>query len=122
MVERLSYSHKDKARLALAMKVAAMSKCVTKHGAALYRGGSVLALGINTERNDHDFVEKSKILDICSTHAEMSALSRVKDAKGATIYVARVNRAGEARMSRPCAKCYRALEAAGVRRVVYTEG
>jgi hypothetical protein len=41
-------------------------------------------------------------------------------AKGSTIYVARVNQTGDSRMARPCPNCYEALLLAGVKRVVYT--
>jgi tRNA(Arg) A34 adenosine deaminase TadA len=41
-------------------------------------------------------------------------------AKGSTIYVARVNQTGAARMARPCPNCYEALLLAGVKKVVYT--
>jgi deoxycytidylate deaminase len=47
-------------------------------------------------------------------------LSRVADPRGATIYVARVNRTGEPRMSKPCSACARALKDAGVSKIIYT--
>lgn len=41
-------------------------------------------------------------------------------AKGGTIYVARVNGAGDPRMARPCDNCYEVLADAGVRKIIYT--
>jgi deoxycytidylate deaminase len=55
-----------------------------------------------------------------SVHAEVDALSRCNDPRGATIYVARVNKRGEERMSRPCISCEKALLEAGVKKVIYT--
>jgi hypothetical protein len=41
-------------------------------------------------------------------------------AKGGTIFVARVSQTGASRMARPCANCYETLLLAGVKKVVYT--
>lgn len=70
-------------------------------GAAVVRGGSVLAAACNHSRFGH-----------C---AEVRALGRVKDAAGATVYVARRNK----RLSRPCSRCWQYLRARGVREAVY---
>lgn len=40
--------------------------------------------------------------------------------QGATVYVARINRAGELRMARPCDSCLSVLTAAGARKIVYS--
>ena len=42
------------------------------------------------------------------------------DLKGATIYVARINRHGNPLYSRPCGTCREAIEQAGIRKIVYT--
>ena len=106
-------SNRDKSYLKLAAKIAQASDCVHKHGAVIIRGGSVLAVGINKW--------KSFSPEVGSTHAEMDALSRLRDAKGATIYVSRINRRGEPLLSKPCKECMESLEDAGIKRVVYTE-
>ena len=58
----------------------------------------------------------------CSVHAEVDALRNVKDAVGATVYVARINRQGEQRLSKPCLSCQQYLDKRGIKRVVYTTG
>jgi deoxycytidylate deaminase len=53
-------------------------------------------------------------------HAERDALSRVKDPRGATLYIAQVNRNGDEKMSRPCDACAELIAQAGIKAVVYT--
>jgi len=40
--------------------------------------------------------------------------------RGSDVYVARINREGEARISKPCPMCEAAMRHVGVRRVYYT--
>jgi tRNA(Arg) A34 adenosine deaminase TadA len=40
--------------------------------------------------------------------------------EGATIYVARVGKTGEFKMSKPCSMCHAAMKHVGIKRVVYT--
>ncbi len=104
----------------LAVNVAQSSECRMKHGAVVVRGGSVISVGINKNRNHPTVVSSEHIKTHCSVHAEIDALRKVKNAKGATIYVARVNRKGQDRLSRPCDRCHDAIRDAGIRKVVYT--
>ncbi len=104
----------------LAVNVAQSSECRMKHGAVVVRGGSVISVGINKNRNHPTVVSSEHIKTHCSVHAEIDALRKVKNAKGATIYVARVNRKGQDRLSRPCDRCHDAIREAGIRKVVYT--
>lgn len=91
----------------------------------MVRGGSVLSIGRNKWRNDNpssvvhnsDTNERNPNVSI---HAEIDALSRVTNPRGATIYVARTNRVGKPMLSKPCAACAEALEAAGISKIVYT--
>jgi deoxycytidylate deaminase len=106
--------------LDLAVNVAQSSECRMKHGAVVVRGGSVISVGINKNRNHPTVVSSEHIKTHCSVHAEIDALRKVKNAKGATIYVARVNRKGQDRLSRPCDRCHDAIRDAGIRKVVYT--
>lgn len=94
-----------------------------RHGAVLVRGGSVLSTGINRNRNHplvFDPIEDAR--DSASTHAEMVALRKRWPAtlRGATLYVARINKAGESRMSRPCNRCYMELVRAEIKEIVFT--
>lgn len=116
-------SRSQRSFLNLAMRAAESSDCQQRHGAIVVRGGSVLAIGVNKWRNDvtmagilHDEGRSSDV----SIHAEIDALSRVSNPRGATIYIARVNRRGKARLSKPCDNCAKALKNAGISKIVYT--
>lgn len=80
-------------------------------------GGRVQAMGVNQNTIDPFFHPDASRLSI---HAEEAALRRCKRTQGAVLYVARVNNAGEPRMSRPCKNCMPKLISAGIKRVVYT--
>lgn len=116
-------SNSQRSFLNLAMRAAESSDCQQRHGAIVVRGGSVLAIGVNKWRNDITMAgllhDQGRSTDI-SIHAEIDALSRVSNPRGATIYVARVNRTGKARLSKPCINCAKALKKAGVSKIVYT--
>lgn len=80
----------------------------------------MIATGVNKERNHPQIVSSEHIKTDCSVHAEIDAIKKVKDASGAVVYVARINRRGEARDSRPCNRCYSTLKSNGVKEIVFT--
>lgn len=105
------------------MKLAEKSQCRMRHGAVIVRSGSVLAAGLNRDRNHpmvFDPIEAAG--NSASTHAEMMALRKVRhrDLSNATIYVARINKVGQPMMSRPCNRCYLELFRAAIKEIVYT--
>lgn len=104
--------------LELAARIAATSDCRMKVGAVLVKGGRILARGTNKMRNNPAYIVP---WTECSEHAEESVLRQVRNARGTTIYVARVNRKGEWRLAKPCDRCQVALDLAGVTKVVYTD-
>lgn len=91
-----------------------------KHGSVIVKGGRVIGTGINKERNHPRYVSSEHIKTDCSVHAEIDALKKTRDANGATVYIARVNKKGQARDSKPCARCYSALKSNGIKQIVYT--
>lgn len=119
---RDSLSRKQRSFLDFAVRMAESSDVTTRHGAVLVRGGSVLSVGVNKWKNFYPPVgiSTSKYNPNISIHAEVDALSRCSDARGATIYIARVNKQGDERMSRPCVDCEKILIEAGVKKVIYT--
>ena len=104
----------------LASNLALSSDCNFKHGAVIVRGGSVISTGINRFKNHPRVVSPEHIKQWCSVHAEVDAIRKLKDAKGATIYVARVGKKGNQTISRPCKRCYEAINQAGITKIVYT--
>jgi pyrimidine deaminase RibD-like protein len=101
--------------LELAARNAALSNCPFKHGALVVRGGSILSSAPNKHRNPPtiDYLGSS-------VHAEVAAL-RGTHAAGATLYVVRLAPSGLA-LSRPCPRCWTAIERSGVKAVVYSTG
>ena len=91
-------------------------------GAVVAKGARILATGHNAIRNfalvKRPYPE--------STHAEVAAIGqllkarRLHDLAGATLYVCRVGRLGESRLSRPCCNCESLARAVGIRRVIFT--
>jgi tRNA(Arg) A34 adenosine deaminase TadA len=102
--------------------------CATKstarntHGAVVVKGGRVLGIGWNKNRNNPQTVSPEHVKSDCSYHAEEIAIREAGEdsIKGAIIYVARVNRHGNDRDSKPCSKCAILIKKAGIKRVVFT--
>lgn len=85
-------------------------------GAVLVRGGRVVGTGYNRYRNNPSQVEVGEV----SYHAEEVALRRAGDARGATLYVARITRSGELGLAKPCHRCMSDIIGAGVSSVLWT--
>lgn len=121
--EQTSLSRSQRSFLNLAQKTAGASECVQRHGAVIVRAGSVLSVGINKWRNDVSLSSEMHLdgrSEDISVHAEIDALSRVSNPAGATLYVARINKKGNARLSKPCSSCAVALKNAGISKIIYT--
>lgn len=114
-------SNKDRRYLKLAGNAAMSSKERRKHGAVIVKSNRVLSVGVNKFRNHPDIIPEPLIKQVCSVHAEMDALNKIRDAKGATIYVARINSFGKPMLSRPCNNCYKSIRNAGIKNIVYTD-
>ena len=114
-------SNKDKAYLSVARYIAKKSKSRNTHGAVVVKSGRVLGTGFNKDRNHPRIVNPSRIKMDCSFHAEEMAIRDAgENLKGAKIYVARVNRHGHDRDSRPCPRCLLLIKAAGIKKIIYT--
>lgn len=113
-------SKKQQSYLDLATRLAEASEVTHRHGAVVVKAGKPVSLGVNKWRNremiNHDDTYNPNL----TVHAEIDALSRVADPRGATVYIARVGKHGDPRFSRPCANCAKALAEAGVKAIVYT--
>lgn len=85
-------------------------------GSVIVNNGNVLSWSTNRFRN-HPSINHYH----ASYHAEMAALRKcLKAAKGGTVYIARVNNAGDPRLAKPCFSCLKGLTDAGVARIVFT--
>lgn len=93
--------------LEMAMGIATLSSCRMKHGAVVVKHGKVLGSATNRTKNNPRYVDWR----YSSIHAEIAAMKKAGWPKRATVYVARVNNFGEARLSKPCLNCQEVLDA-----------
>ncbi len=96
---------------------------VNRHGAVLVKGSSVL----NASHNKNSFCSvgqrfREKGTGVSTMHAELGAILGMdrKITEGATVYVARVGKRGNLKLSKPCSMCYSAMKHVGIKKVVYT--
>ncbi len=106
-----------------AKKVAQQSDEDYRHGAVLVKGGSV----INTSINKNSYCAfgmrfRKKDKGNATVHAELGAILGVdrKLTYGATVYVARIGKQDDYKLSRPCSMCEAAMRYVGIKRVVFT--
>lgn len=95
-----------------------------RHGAVLSRGGSIISLGVNSEKycsigKDYRAEDRGNP----TYHAEIKALLNIPRhvTKGSVMYVARCSKDGHGdRISKPCSMCHAVMQERGVRKVYYT--
>lgn len=118
----MNLSKTDRAYLNVARYFATKSISRNTHGAVVVKSGRVMGTGFNKDRNRPSIVSPEHIKSDCSYHAEQVAIREAGEynIKGAVIYVARVNRKGQDRNSKPCPRCSALIDKAGIKRVVYT--
>ena len=115
---------RKKRLVALAKRIAESSEAPDyKHGAVLVKGGTVLNASVN--KNAHArFGKRFRRRDCGHTthHAELGCVRGLDRSvtRGADIYVVRVGKGGDLRLSKPCDMCEAALRHVGVRRVFYS--
>ena len=115
-------SNTDRAYMNVARYLAKKSVARNTHGAVVVKSGRVMGTGYNKDRNHPAIVSPEHIKSDCSYHAEQLAIREAGEnsIKGAVIYVARVNKTGKDRNSKPCPRCSALIEKAGIKRVVFT--
>ncbi len=117
------YSGKVRRYMNLAKQVAYQSTFPDyRHGAVLVKG-SVRNVSFNKDnycafgsRFQREHGGRTTL------HAELGAILGMDRSitEGATVYVARVGREGDFKLSKPCQMCHEALKHVGIKRVVYT--
>lgn len=114
-------SRKTRAYIHRARKEALKSNCSMSIGAIIVKGGSIVSYGYNKTRNNTSVFGNNNPNDSylagASTHAEIDALSQVKDAQGASIYIVRVAKDGTNKLAKPCIDCAQALSDAGIAKI-----
>ena len=123
-VKEQPYTGRLKRVIELSAKVAQQSDSPDyRHGAVLVRGSNAL----NTSFNKNTFCSFGQRFrhpehGDPTLHAELGVILGMdrKSTEGATVYVARVGKNGDYRLSKPCSMCYTAMKHVGIKRVVYT--
>ena len=95
-----------------------------RHGAVLVKGSSVRNISCNKHRHCSFGARfRREGHGEATLHAELGAILGVERSttQGSTVYVARINKDGKGRISKPCAMCESAMRHVGVKRVVYTD-
>ena len=111
-------SNKQKRYLACAKAQAEKSNQRHRLGAVLVNSGRIIGKGYNQTGRD-SFARWEEVL--WTVHAEIDALRFVHwEDLGFTMYLCRVNRRGEFRLSWPCEHCLRVLTESKIRRVFFT--
>lgn len=101
------------------MVVASTSTERQQHGAVAAIGPRALAVAVNSSRSHPANCTDPK--REAAFHAEVALLRQLRgDLKSVTVYVARVMKDGSAGLSKPCPNCEAALNAAGVKEVLWT--
>lgn len=94
-----------------------------RHGAVLVKGGSVINTACNKD-HFNSFADRFRPHDCgpATKHAEVHCILGLtkQQTAGADMFVCRINRRGDFRMSKPCMMCHIALKNAGIKRVFYT--
>ena len=93
-----------------------------RHGAVLVKGGSIMNISANND-NHTSFGQRFRSQPGRATqHAEVACILGMDRSvtQGSTMYVARVDKQGCWRLSKPCSMCHEAMKFVGIRRVVYT--
>lgn len=88
-----------------------------KMAAVLTKSGRTLNIANNQPKNSPN--TSGVPLNRCSTHAEV-AVTRMTDARGSIIYIARIGRNGQAALAKPCKACQAHMRELGVKRAVWT--
>jgi deoxycytidylate deaminase len=94
-----------------------------RHGAVLVKGSTVVNASCNKGGfNSFGARFRKKEYGSATLHAELGAILNVErsNTEGATIYVVRVNKRGQQRLSKPCHMCESAMKYCGIKRVVYS--
>lgn len=111
---------RERKLLSKAIEVAKISTCNQRHGCVIAIGNRVMAVAVNMDRNNPWNVSYPR--EEGSYHAEVKALKQLNlvDLRKATLYSARVNRAGEPMMAKPCKYCQKIIDSFNIKKIIHT--
>ena len=115
---------RHKRNMELAAKLASQSSNPDyRHGALLLRGSNII--GLSTNKNRHSwFGNRFRERDCghATHHAELGCILGIDRRKtmGSVMYVCRIGKNGDLRLSKPCTMCQSVLRYVGVKKVYYS--
>lgn len=120
----MPFAGRKKRLVELAKRIAERSEAPDyKHGAVLFKGGTVLNVSVNKNRYAR-FGKRFRRRDCghATHHAELGCILGLDrtTTRGSDLYVVRIGKAGELRLSKPCEMCEAVLRHVGVKRVFYS--
>jgi len=113
---------RDSRRIKQAMNVTRLSEHKYPLASLLYKGSILISVGINKykshPRQINHYTEKVG----ASIHAELNCIlgASSDELKGAALYIARRLCDGSSGLARPCASCMKVIEAAKIKRIIFT--
>lgn len=94
-----------------------------RHGAVVVKHGAIMSAGHNKDRPT-TFGSRFRTKDkgAATIHAELSAILNIprSQTQDSDVYVVRINRDQNLRMSMPCEMCQEAMRFVGIKRVFYS--
>lgn len=103
------------------IELAMKSNFRSKHGAVIVYDGHIIGSGFNVNIQ-HPMIAQYN--EFKTLHAEMVAILRVKNKKlikKSTLYVTRLTKDNESRMSKPCVVCMKLIKSFGVKEICYSD-
>lgn len=93
----------------------------TKHkvGAAIVKGGRILATGFNSLSPSYKLKTKTRHAEAAAILKMLNGL-RLHDLAGADMYVTRFTKGGVTGMAKPCTECQKLMRSVGIKRTFYT--
>ncbi len=122
--EKIKNSKRKRRFMSLAKNISTSSDSKDYgHGAVLAKGSNII--NIATNKNSHArFGKRFRKRDCGHTthHAELGCVLGIDRSvtKGSVMYVTRIGKKGELRMSKPCEMCEAVLKHVGVKKVIYS--
>lgn len=103
----------------VAKLLAFKSRSKFRLGACLAKKGRVVSVGYNQMDKTHPRQQSKYPFLHAETHSLIGL--RYEETVGCDLYVVRIDREGKLKNAKPCASCMNVIEAAGIRRIYYTD-
>jgi len=91
-----------------------------RFGVVIFNKNKILSVGTNSIRSAKNLHPRFSRWP-GSVHAEVAAILNAKtDLTNASIFVLRINLAGDLMLARPCVHCMKYIKAVGIKKIIYS--